>query len=222
MPRRGNTARAVSQTMQSGSSAGYPQAGNTTRSERAELTRSLVLRSAAECFDASGYLGTALDDITARAGVTKGAIYFHFGSKQSLAQALIDEQGNHWHSVVDEISSRAGSALDHVIQLTYEVTRELRQDVNLRAGVRLAVDPDVDRVDPRAFRDQWVGILERLLRQARRDNSLVAGVSPAATARVITTYFLGAQVQDALTDTNEARKRLDEFWSLALPGLRSG
>ena len=191
-----------------------------TRAEKSHLTRAAVLRAAAECFDEAGYLATPLDDVTTRAGVTKGAVYFHFGSKQALADALIEAQRDHWAGVVEEITSRPGSALDHVVQLTYEMAGQLRQDVELRAGVRLATDPDVPSGNPLAIIEQWEAMLETLLRRARRDGSMASGGSPAAAARVIVLFFLATHGLDLLTDrTRDPRRRLDEFWGLVLPGI---
>jgi AcrR family transcriptional regulator len=43
-------------------------------------------------FAERGYLGASLDVVSARAGCTKGALYDHFGSKEGLLLALLDEQ----------------------------------------------------------------------------------------------------------------------------------
>jgi len=179
-----------------------------------------VLRAAAECFDDSGYLATPLDEVTARAGVTKGAVYFHFGSKQALAQALIDAQRDHWPEVAEQISSRPGSSLDHVVQLTYEMAGHLRQDVELRAGVRLATDPDVPAGKPLDLAGQWQTLLEGLLRGARKDGSMSPDASPSVAARVIVTFFLAIHGLDLLSEgAPDPRRRLDEFWALILPGI---
>lgn len=197
-----------------------PAGASSSRAEKSHLTRAAVLRAAAECFDEAGYLATPLDDVTTRAGVTKGAVYFHFGSKQALADALIEAQRDHWAEVVEEITSRPGSALDHVVQLTYEMAGQLRHDVELRAGVRLATDPDVPSGNPLEIFEQWEAMLETLLRRARRDGSMASSGSPAAAARVIVLFFLATHGLDLLSDrTRDPRKRLDEFWGLVLSGI---
>src|SRR5216117_2644416 len=62
------------------------------RQERAERTRGRILDAAAAVFDERGFSGASLSDILARAGVTKGALYFHFSSKEELAKYLVEEQ----------------------------------------------------------------------------------------------------------------------------------
>ena len=55
---------------------------------RAQLTRRAILAAAAEEFDSTGYAGTTLNAVLRRSGITKGAFYFHFPSKEAVAEAL--------------------------------------------------------------------------------------------------------------------------------------
>ena len=57
----------------------------------AEKTRARILASALSLFAKKGYVHTTFTDIAARLKMTKGAVYWHFESKQSLLMALIDE-----------------------------------------------------------------------------------------------------------------------------------
>lgn len=58
----------------------------------AASTRRRILESAAEIFPLVGITNTTLEQIAQRAGVTRGAIYWHFKGKQDLLQTLLDEQ----------------------------------------------------------------------------------------------------------------------------------
>ncbi|MFF5083337.1 TetR/AcrR family transcriptional regulator [Actinoplanes sp. NPDC000266] len=62
------------------------------RRPRREEVRRGLLTAAAEEFRLSGYGGTRLEAIAARAGYTKGAVYSNFGSKQELFAELLDER----------------------------------------------------------------------------------------------------------------------------------
>lgn len=63
------------------------------RQARAEITRDSVLAGAADVFLRLGYANASLSEIISQSNVTKGALYFHFGSKEELARAVVD-QGN--------------------------------------------------------------------------------------------------------------------------------
>lgn len=54
-------------------------------------TRAKILGVARELFLAQGYAGTSIADIAGRLGVTKGALYYHFESKEQILDALVAE-----------------------------------------------------------------------------------------------------------------------------------
>lgn len=55
-------------------------------------TRSRILQAAFRIFSEHGYSGATLDDVAASAGLTKGAVYWHYASKDDLCMALIEER----------------------------------------------------------------------------------------------------------------------------------
>lgn len=58
------------------------------RQERAVRTREALIRSAAEVFHHEGFTAASLTLISSRAGVSNGALHFHFASKAVLADAV--------------------------------------------------------------------------------------------------------------------------------------
>src|SRR5580698_6815729 len=56
-----------------------------------ERTRGRLLRAASQEIHRSGFRNADLDAILARAGVTKGALYYHFDNKEALGYAVVDE-----------------------------------------------------------------------------------------------------------------------------------
>jgi AcrR family transcriptional regulator len=58
--------------------------------QRSEETRTRIMESAIKLFSNSGYNKASVDDICAEAGISKGAFYHHFKSKQGLFLALLD------------------------------------------------------------------------------------------------------------------------------------
>src|SRR6476646_5258823 len=51
-----------------------------------------ILSAALDCFAERGFAATRLDDIAARAGVTKGTLYLYFPGKAELFKALVRQQ----------------------------------------------------------------------------------------------------------------------------------
>jgi AcrR family transcriptional regulator len=65
-----------------------------TRAARAQKgdARGRLLAAAAKVFAERGYRAASVDDVAAEAGFSKGAVYWHFDSKEDLLHALIDER----------------------------------------------------------------------------------------------------------------------------------
>jgi AcrR family transcriptional regulator len=59
-----------------------------TQQERTEATTTSLVTAARELFAEDGYAATSLDAVVSKAGVTKGALYHHFGGKRELFEAV--------------------------------------------------------------------------------------------------------------------------------------
>jgi AcrR family transcriptional regulator len=69
------------------------EAGHTarrTQASRRAATRAALLAAARELFASRGFAGAGREDIVERAGVTRGAMYHHFSSKEALFQAVYE------------------------------------------------------------------------------------------------------------------------------------
>jgi AcrR family transcriptional regulator len=61
------------------------------RQRRKEARPAELMASALELFVEKGFAGTRLEDVAARAGVSKGTLYLYFGSKEALFKAVVQE-----------------------------------------------------------------------------------------------------------------------------------
>jgi AcrR family transcriptional regulator len=73
-----------------------------TAQERSRTRREQVLAAALEVFSQRGYSDTAVDEVARASETSKGGLYFHFPSKQSLFTALLDEASKELISHVEE------------------------------------------------------------------------------------------------------------------------
>ena len=69
------------------------------RPDRAERTRQKILDAAGHCFAAAGYSKTTVEEIAARAGVSKGIVYHHFSGKEGLLERAIEQLVADWIEV---------------------------------------------------------------------------------------------------------------------------
>ena len=61
-----------------------------TQAERSRSTRAALIASGRALFAERGFAGTAREEIVERAGVTRGALHHHFGTKQALFSAVFE------------------------------------------------------------------------------------------------------------------------------------
>ncbi|MFF8392661.1 ScbR family autoregulator-binding transcription factor [Streptomyces sp. NPDC016172] len=184
------------------------------KQERAVRTRNVIMRAAAELFDEEGYEGASVTRIVKRAGVTLGAMYFHFGSKQDLAREVMNAQPY----VIEPLLKSSG--LQRLVDITLVWAHQLQTDPLLRAGVRLAVEQSrFGMHDSTSFED-WKDIMVGHLEVARAEGNLREGVSSEEVAQFIVGACTGVQLYSQLvTGREDLVERTCTMWRLLLPGL---
>ncbi|CCH35376.1 ScbR family autoregulator-binding transcription factor [Actinosynnema sp. NPDC047251] len=187
---------------------------------RAQATREAILRAAAEEFDRLGYEGAPLSVILDRSGVTKGAFYFHFTSKQALASTIVQVQDDAWPVLARAWLGRGLDPLRTMVGMFDEAVVLLSRDVVLRAGVRLAADRELGYPGLASAHLRWEKVLADLLFAARDEGQLRPGVDPESAARAVTAAALGARlISTATSRCADYPERMREIWRFLLPGL---
>ncbi|MFB6888082.1 TetR family transcriptional regulator [Kitasatospora sp. NPDC056327] len=107
------------------------------RQERAQQTHRALLLAAATEFDRHGYAGTSLARVSQTAGVTMGALTFHFPSKASLADAVRAQAAALTRAAVTAASAAHDRPGTEVGELIDTLTRLLDEEPSVRAAARL-------------------------------------------------------------------------------------
>lgn len=100
-----------------------------TKQARARVTRAKILRQATRLFVARGYHDTSLGDILQASGLTTGAFFHHFNSKEQLGFAVLDwyvDQRRRELAAIERTLPAAHDSLDRVVRLL-EATQERTQ-----------------------------------------------------------------------------------------------
>lgn len=105
--------------------------------ERSERTRRRLVFAGAELFHRHGYANATLGDIARAAGVTKGALYFHFASKDDLADAVQRQGCRLLHEAVRGLREGGASPLQVLIDTTHWLARTLHEDAAVPASFRI-------------------------------------------------------------------------------------
>ena len=190
------------------------------RQARAVATREAILDAAAREFAAEGYRGASLSKILVRSGVTKGAMYFHFASKEAMARAVADIMDARLPEVVADWAGPSRDPLETAAHLAVGWAAILRDEVACRAGLRVVHEGALGPERARFPYDFWEELHAGLFARAQEAGSLRAGIDPAELARTVVALGAGVRVL-CLADGGYAavRERTEAAWSVLLAGV---
>lgn len=192
------------------------------RQERAELTRQALTMAAAKSFDRLGYQRTTLFEVSRGAAMSKGALSFHFGSKEELADTVRREACTRSQQAAEFLRTKEQPALQTLIDLTHLMAHQLDHDHLARAAVTLARELDTPpdpEINPLAC---WQQIFTDVAREAEKEGTLRAEATTEAVAELAFCLASGAHSErTGRTDESGAdvHQRLAGHWQLLLYGL---
>jgi TetR/AcrR family acrAB operon transcriptional repressor len=160
--------------------------------EDAEQTRQDLLDAALTTFSQKGYTAARLEDIAEAAGVTRGAIYHHFGSKSELFLVLLEEATAVGNSAIDRAVSEGGTfveVLSRILVYTFSLVEDDRRFSEVMA-LQLTT-PDVEALAQRRYDEakELVQSISGFFRVIIEQGELRPGLNPEIAARA----FLGYQ-----------------------------
>ncbi len=87
-----------------------------TKAEQSQKTRRVLLDTARALFAFKGYAATPTEEIVLRAGVTRGALYYHFHDKAALFEAVFDEvRGEYLAALRADVATLEGDAWERMM-----------------------------------------------------------------------------------------------------------
>ncbi|MFK0091911.1 TetR/AcrR family transcriptional regulator [Pseudomonas sp. NPDC090592] len=185
-----------------------------------EETRALLLEVARQVFTERGYADTSMDDLTAQAGLTRGALYHHFGDKKGLLAA-----------VVDQIDAEMDERLRTISDTAEDAWGGFRR--RCRAYLEMALEPQIQRIvlrDARAVlgggspeaQRHCIDSMQRLI-QDLIDQGVVANAHAQALAALI--YGSLAEAAVWIAEAEDGHSRLAQATAaleLLMQGMLNG
>jgi len=144
-----------------------------------------LLDVAVEVFNERGYDATSMEELAARLGVTKSAIYHHVPSKGELLRLALDRALDALFAVTGEPGATTGRAIDrleHVVRGSVRVLADELPFVTLLLRVRGNSDVEQAALQRRREFDQ---VVTGLVRAAEEQGDVRPDVDPAITSRLL-------------------------------------
>jgi TetR/AcrR family acrAB operon transcriptional repressor len=158
--------------------------------EDALATRERLLDTAEQVFLARGVTRSSLQDIAAAAGVTRGALYWHFKDKADLFEAMMARVSMPCEQAVLEIDQRGGEdEFGDLREFALVPLRRMAADERTRRVFAIAMHHTEYTADMEPVREKHLAAMEdyrqrmeQHLARARRAGRLSAAVSPRAAS----------------------------------------
>ncbi|CAM5610542.1 ScbR family autoregulator-binding transcription factor [Streptomyces narbonensis] len=190
-----------------------------SKQERAARTRNALIHSAADLFERHGYVKASLDEISSGAGVSRGALHFHFANKAAVADAVETAAARSLRLAADDAGAAHVNALQALVDLSHALARLLHKEVVVRAGFRLNCETGLHT--ELSLRRQWQRCVQRLVAQAAREKVLAAGVSQERFVATVVAATTGFEVLSRSDREWLSHYALAGFWQLLLPAVAS-
>ena len=191
-----------------------------SKAEQADATRTALVAVARRLFTERGYAATSTNEIVERAGVTRGALYHHFSTKDELFRAVFEQLEDEVTKRVAEEALRGADPLE-----------QLR--LGSRAYLDVCLDPAVQRVvlveGPSVLGwETWQEIENRYgygLVVAGVETAMAAGLVDAQPVEPLAHVLFGALTEAGMVvaraeDPRTARTEMDAAMDRLLDGLR--
>jgi TetR/AcrR family transcriptional regulator len=146
-------------------------------SEQDARTRSRLIRAAVQVFDKKGYDAASVREIVELAGVTKPALYYHFGSKEGLLKAILTEGAREFDAAMAQAVARPGSTRERIIGLCEDLYGLFSQNlsfIRVTHAVFLGPTEIAPDFDFGVYERSIVGALERIARDGQAIGEVTA------------------------------------------------
>ncbi|QHV88849.1 MULTISPECIES: ScbR family autoregulator-binding transcription factor [Streptomyces] len=187
---------------------------------RSERTRRRLVCAGARMFDQNGYASASLEQIAEAAGMTKGALYFHFASKERLADAVQE----HAQAALADFRQRQRAAgvppVQALIDLSHALAKMLQGDPVVRAGFRIGDECTGRRPGAAGLRQAWTAEVLRLVAGARKAGDLHEHLAADGPETLLCAVVRGLEsLSGAAPGPGRLEDRVAALWAFLLPAL---
>jgi len=170
-------------------------------SGQATDTKNRILKAARTLYSVHGFDNTKLDDILVAGGISKGAFYHYFKSKDGLCAELLDEVIGDYHNLTESLNTDI-EPIDRLRQIIDKLAglNSSGQWVNCRLILRLSNEslesyPDIER-KIQTFWQWYSGFFAGLIDDCRTSGQISTRMSAETQLRLVMSLLAGAVTMD--------------------------
>ncbi|HEU0189675.1 MAG TPA: TetR/AcrR family transcriptional regulator [Mycobacterium sp.] len=189
------------------------------RQVRSQVTRRKLLDAAIDVFSEVGPTAAARIAITERAGMTKGALYYHFDSMESLLSAIIDEGSATVLNSFQAMCAPPSPALEGMIHGMFAVDDVLASDKHARVAEHLVFALSGFNDSAAAVYSRWLTEVAAQTKRAVVEGDVREDLNPDTVSESIVGAMFGTRLLPQETPQGDLPGRLTRMWDLLLPAV---
>jgi AcrR family transcriptional regulator len=190
------------------------------RQARSEATRRRIIDSAVELINEIGYPASGLADIIERAKLTKGALYYHFDSKEAVATAIIEEGVDALIGAFRSAGRPGSPAMENIVHGFFVVADAVNADSVAQAACRLLRTFGGFNPAAKAAYGIFEDELSERVASAVEEGDLRSDIDAEKIVATISSAMLGAElISSALADGRDLRRRFALNLEILLPAI---
>jgi AcrR family transcriptional regulator len=189
-------------------------------------TEEKILKESMRLFLEKGYHGTSIDDITRAAGLTKGALYWHFKNKEELLRRIVEEfERRFLNNLIHSVEEVKGGALDKFEKyirfnsaFAY-YNRELCVSFETLAGELIGAHHRIEFEFKRIYK-KYQKFLSDLIIQGKKEKIFKKELNTDLTALALMAFHYGVLIQWSMNkDEIDGKSYVNTFKKIMLQGL---
>jgi len=175
------------------------------KQQQSELTRRRIVDSATDLYARKGFHATSMNDLASATGLTKGAFYHHFATKEELFHAVVDSVRSTWQEAVETEIVHHDDALERLAALLVGHARLIRRRPTLCLVISGLSEemrhthPELAKVLNGIYLD-LIAFVERVLRSGQSRGEVRQDVDPHLIAVDFVGLLRGVSCFGVLTD----------------------
>ena len=176
---------------------------STRISTRGIQTREQILQAARQLFAAKGYHNTSIYDLFEESGITKGALFHHWKSKEELALAVLEDVDSSFETHFFSIASgdgRAREKIDKLLRLVGEMSSSGTWTYGRIFAIWCAeLSPEKDNVGAAVhnLKARWCMLWKELIKKAQVEHDLRGDISAENLSFLVVSAICGVQLMSS-------------------------
>ena len=196
--------------------------------EEAEITKHKIMDEALQLFKNVGYDATRLQDIAKAAGLTRGAIYWHFKNKLDILATLMMNMKERFEIGLKNFQEESGKAVEKLERLVRDIITAHTADPKFRDLVIVMVSnyQISERLRKHRFKimfpTQFIELTSSLAKQGMDEGDIRKDIDPVEIAWLMLILFSGSIVAEVkFPDAFKASDKSDRIVDCFMHGIRT-